>query len=389
MKNVLVVSACPVRGNSVGLTGRFMSILNGLSKNDFQFSLFDTSSEIHDGSKFLCHKYYTLPLNSFCRFLMNLPRVGVYVRYYLTSQRFKRILNETHFDTVILYQVNPYADSLTDIAHKKGAKMIFVPWGSEILRVSGATKKKLLNAFSNVDIVVGIENANNYLASQYVYHVPDKKMRKMKYELKGVWRIMQVRNKLSRKEMSEWLRIPYSDYNIVCGYNGYLGQNHKLMIDSIAQNRDVLPKNYQLVFPITYGASSEYIESLRSICESLQLKAVFLTEFLTDDQVAYLHLLTDLHIEIQPTDNGNTFLVESLFSENQIITGRWLNYKQFELYGIPYYLIETLEELPDKLRNVLCGNEPKAIVPQQLIDVLTPETEDDNILFWDRLLKEL
>lgn len=106
-------------------------------------------------------------------------------------------------------------------------------------------------------------------------------------------------------------------------------------------------------------------------------------------KLAYLHLITDLFIEVQPTDNGNMFMVEALFAENQIVTGKWLNYKLFEQYGIPYHLIEQLDELPDMLHGLFTGDIPKAVIPSLLLEDFYKAAMTDNKVFWEGVFREL
>ncbi len=387
MKKILVVSNCSKRGTSTGLAGKFLDQLSKIDKQQFQISLLDTSFNA-DGAKqslYPVHSHFTLP-NSIVRILVRkIPGLRGIYGINLAIKTYKSLLKKYSFDWVVLYQVQPKADQWTKIAHQYNSKIAFVPWGSEVLRVSGKKQERLRIAFSEVDYVIGAEYANTLLSARDVYSVPEKKLIYYKNYLKGVKLISKLRDKYSREEMMSNIGIPQSEYNILCGYNGYVGQNHKTIIDAINKNRNILPKGHQLVFPITYGASVDYIEDLKNYCTQLELNSVFITEYLTDEQIAFLHLVTDLFIQIQPTDDGNDFMKEALFAQNQIVTGRWLKYFQFEQYGDPYYVIDTTEELPIMLSKIFSCEIPVPTVPSQLVEDMDSASETDNKLFWEKV----
>ena len=391
MKNILVVSECPQRGTSTGLTGKFLERLSCLDKEEFQISLFDTSlyGNKHQGNDYPVHNYFNLPKGFISSLVRRLPGLRSRFASRLLLKRYTQILREGHYDGVILYQIPSLADSLTHIAHENGAKMIFVPWGSEVLRCEDDVRVRLMKAFAETDYVVGAKNSNTILAAMQTFHVPASKIKTVSNDLIGLRKIDELRNKLSRNEMIERLGLPYSDYNIVCGYNGYPGQRHKVIIDALFYNKKYLPVNYNLIFPISYGGSSNLRNELAEYCKEKGISASFITEYMTDEQMAYIHFVTDLFIEIQPTDNGNAFLIESLYAKNQIVTGSWLHYNQFEQYGIPYHLIDKPEDLPNKLHQILCKEIPKISIPNQLIDALTPVPESCITSFWNGLLSGL
>ena len=320
MKRILVVSGCEKRNNTIGLVGGLLSVFKTLDKTQFHISLFDTYFllyESHNPNDYPVDQYFCMPKGWFYEQIQRLPKIRLWVWFTnrLKGLTYKKLLKKQRFDIVVVQQVPSFADELVTIAHAYSAKIVFVPFGSDILRANDKTRNHLLKAFKDVDAVVGRIKSNVVLAVQEVYNVPKDKIKEQRECLRSVGDIKQVRDLLSREEMHEKLGLPYSDYNIVCGYNGSKAQNHRKIIDALVKVKDVLPEGYQLVFPMTYGPGdfSNYIIELKSICESHGLNTVFITDFITRQQMAYLHLVTDLFIEIQPTDNGNAFMIEALF----------------------------------------------------------------------------
>lgn len=393
MKRIIIVSNCGKRRGTIGLVGSLISALENLDKTKYHISLLDTNffERNHNPEDYSVDSYYSLGKKPMDGIMRLIPRYRSRYAEYRAVKTFKDLLSREHFDIVVVNQIPVYADDLVEIAHERGVKIALVPFGSDILRVSELTKGRLKRAFCGADAVCGRPKTGTMIAAQEVYHVPDKKIREQKLIVKGVQTLSELKGKKSRKEMMAELSIPYSDYNIVCGYSGRESHRHRVIINALIKVKDVLPEGYQIIFPMTYGAGVhheliiKYASELKSICETEGLKAFFKTDYMSEEQLAFLHLVTDLFIEIQPTDNGNAFMIEALYAENQIITGRWLNYQQFEQFGKPYYLIEDPEDLPEMLEKIFMHKVNKARVPQELLEYFSVPKDFDRSIFWAQL----
>ena len=396
-KNILVVSACSKRRDTIGLIGGLLNSFKNLDKTKYQISLVDTNffEQNHNPKDYIVDEYNSLDKHWYNNIVRYIPRFRTKYANILAVKTFRRLMIEKKFDVVVVYQIPAYADHLVDITHELGAKIVFEPFGSDVLRVFGKTKQKIKKAFSKVDGVVGRTQSNVLIAAQEVYGVPKNKIFEQREVVGGVIRLKNLRGRLSRSEMHNEVGIQYSAYNIVCGYSGRESHRHRMIIEALIQVKDVLPDGYQIVFPMTYGAGEHheiiinYANELKAICDEASLNTIFMTDFKTAEQMAYLHLITDLFIEIQPTDNGNAFMIEALFAQNRIVTGRWLNYKRFEQFGDPYYLIDKPEDLADMLRKIFTHHVENAKVPQELVNFF--DVPDDYLPseFWSKLFDNL
>ena len=392
MKQYLVVSSCTTRGNSGGLTAGLINHMNSVKSGNFEISLFDIGFFNYKRciDAYNVKDYFVFPTHCIDRLIRKIPMIRGYYAERIIAKAFDNLLCDKHFDLVIIHEIPAFADRIVTIAHNHGAKVIFYPWGSDILRRTKKIKKRLKNAFDEVDYVTGNIGSNCTISVVDDYGVSETKLRlKKKMYLKGIKTIDEVKGMYSKKEMLSRIGLPPSDYIIVCGYNGYGAQRHKLIIESVSENLSVLPDNYLLVFPITYGCNEQYYIELNELCIKNDLNACFLREYLTDEQMAFLHLSTNLFIEIQPTDCGNAFMIESLYANNQIITGKWLKYRQFEQFGVPYYLIDKPEDLSNMLYRIFSGKEQPAIVPKELRNLYNYPTLSQEDDIWSSLAHEL
>lgn len=397
MKNILIVSGCGKRRDTIGLIGSLLASFENLDKTKYHISLLDTDffERNHQPSDYKVDCYYALENSLIDSIIRHIPRIRTLYSDRKAIITYKHILSSNHFDLVVVYQIPQYADKLVEIAHTKQTKIVLEPFGSDILRASTSESIRLKEAFSKADGVVGRAKSNVMIAAQELYNVPEEKLKVQREYVRGIKLLKSLSGKLSRSEMHESIGIPTSKYNIVCGYSGRESHRHSMIINALIQVKDVLPEGYQIIFPMTYGAGEHheiiinYANKLKEVCDGAGLNTVFMTDYKTAEQMALLHLITDLFIEIQPTDNGNAFMIEALFARNKIVTGRWLNYKKFEQFGIPYYLLDNPEDLPSMLRRVFTHQIEEAIVPPALVDFFDIPDDYDPSVFWAELFDTL
>ena len=386
-KKVLIVSACSTRGNTGGLTGKIVNRIKSF-ESFVEVSLLDISFlQYHDSGVFDAHHFYEMPTSLWVKFLMLFPYIRRWFRKIIVCKEYQKLLKKQQFDLIIIYELPNYTDILVEYAHRLGSKVMLYPWGSDVLRAKRSTISHHKRAFENADYISGSYDSVLMKHAQEFYGVDDKKMFLVYTALPGVAEITKYAGKMSRQEMTEELGIPMSNCNIVCGYNGVEGQRHSIIIENIAKIKDRLPKDYLLIFPVTYGKGQEYYQRLKEKVMREGLNAIFLEEFLSIKEMVCLHLITDLFINIQPSDNGNAFLLEALSANNKIICGKWLVYPQLEKYGIPYYQCETPDTLHESILEALADKESK--VPKELINELRRYTPDDLISLWSAFLKNI
>jgi len=388
-KKILIVCHCSLRGNSIGLIEEFLTQFDSLKKEGCQIDLFDTNYfQKHNPDDYKVDTYYKINIRLLDKLVQKIPGVRVKYLHHRILNLLDKILLKKKYDLVIMYSVPPYSDRAVALIHEHKVKVALYPWGSEVLRAKGEVALAVKIAHEKADFIAGHEGSNLLSNAYENFHVEKKKIKERKSFFKGVEMLQLERGKLSRKEMSSAIGIPYSNYNIICGYSGCETHMHRNIIDAIVRNIKVLPLGYQLIFPMTYVADKKYIRELQHLCSQNNINAIFITEYMTDKQVAYLHLLTDLYINIQPSDNGSAFMTEALYAGNQIITGGWLNYAQYEKYGVPYHLLNNIDELPLCLYKIFTKEIEPVVVPLDLKNAYEFPESYDKATIWREMLNE-
>lgn len=390
MKRVLIVSTCTIRGESIGLIGKFLKGFSELDKNEYVIDLCDTNYfQEHDSSRYSVNNYYGIKKNWLDRIILQIPKLRSIVSVKKALALIYCVINNHFYDLIVVHCVPSYAYRIVEFAHNKGSKTILVPWGANDIIDRPELDEQLQKAFDATDYVRATEGSNCSSVMLNKFKVPRKKFRYKKPYLRSIEDIIKVKEKYDRGECARVLNLPSSSCVIICGYNAFPAMLHEFIIESIAKVKAFLPSDYVLVFPMTYPHNVDYINKVKAKSEQSGLNAVFFTSYLTNEQIACLHVLSNYFINIQHADSGNAFQIEELFSGSQTITGKWLNYSQFEVFGIPYYKLEKLEELPSLLKGIFLDRIPPVVVPKELKNMYSVPTNFKRGDYWKQLLDSI
>lgn len=387
MKRVLLVATGDTRGNTGGIAASLIKVL--LMNNQLvDVSFYDISFiTTHKKELYFTDKYYNMPDSKLIRLFKNIPLVRRYFREEIICREFEKHLKNISYDLIIIYEMQPYCDRLIKIAHSYDIKVMIRPWGSDVLRANKNKKKRHASSFENVDYISGYIGSSVITYIQKEYNISRKKIHLTHLSMPLIPEIIKYQGLVKREEMINDIGFLKSSCYIICGYSGSVTHFHHIIIDSINKVKKEIPKDTVLVFPLTYGCSVDYCQSIKDKCDEYGLMAILIQQFLSQKQMAYLHLLSNLFINIQPTDNGNGFLIEELACGNKVICGKWLKYEQFEGFGIPYFQCESYETLSDTILDALQA--PKSKVPPQLMEDLRQQTPEQVKEDWARLFKTL
>lgn len=390
MKRVLIISPCSVRGNSTGVVGKFLRGFSELDKDEYVVDLCDTSYfEKHEPSKYSVNEYYGIKKNWLDRIIIRIPKLRSIVSVKKALTVINNAINNHYYDLIVVHSVPFYTYKIIELAHNKGSKTILVPWGANDIIDRPERDVKLQKAFDTTDFVRAIEGSNCAKTMQNRFKVPIEKCKFTKPFLRSIEEIKKAKKKYNRNECAKLLGMPLSSCYIICGYNAYPVMQHKFIIESIAEVKNLLPKDYVLVFPMTYPSNENYIKLIKDECSRFELNSVFFTHFLTNEQMACLHLLSNYFINIQHADSGNAFQIEELYCGSQTITGKWLNYSHFETYGTPYYKMEKLENLPSLLKDIFTKKLSPIKVPDKLIKSYEIPEGFKRAGYWKELIDSL
>jgi len=377
-KKILIVS-----GGTSKHIRRFLHNLSAVCGETISFDLYAYAKfDNEDICDLEAKKVYTTKAGSLIRKLIRLPKIGIVFSIMAQCHTLSSILKKNHYNLVNIHQLPFYSYCFVRIAHQNNIQVMLTPWGSDVLRVSKIYIPSLRKAFDIAQLVSGDLTVGFTQKVMKIFSIQKEKIVNLGYGSDVISSILALKGKFTREQLENKLGIPKAEYYITIGYNANRSQRHLTILRAIVNNKDILPPNYRLIIPLTYGTDKDLIiKKVRKICEEENLNAVLLTHYLTTEQVACLRLITDLFIHIQPTDAYNASLQESLLAGAQCINGKWLEYPTLETHGIPYHVCENLETLSMLIGEIVQNK----VTPK----TLHPETETLIIeQAWDKKIKK-
>lgn len=362
---------------------RFLSVLCREKDTELIIDSFDPTFDDNQGNECGVDNVFRINSPKLMRKFYNIRKLGTLFLEQKRLYSFDCLLRENKYDLVNIHFLPLITEKYVKIAHMHNVKVMLTPCGSDVLRVNKMFLSSLKNAFDKTDYV-GISTKTGFYSKIIeLFNVDSSKFVDLGYGSETLSAMLEMEGKYSRKQFSEMLSLPDSSYYICCGYTASIAQRHSIMIDAIAQNKDLLPSDYCLVIPLSYGIDKEYLKAeLTKQCQGLELRTFFLTEYLTNEQVAALRFVSDLFIHIQPTDAYNASLQENLLAGTDVINGSWLKYPSLERYGNPYFICESLDKLPKIINQVISGTATKVELHKEIKDEIINNSWSLKIKKW-------
>lgn len=298
---------------------------------------------------------------------------------------FEAFVSGKHFDFISIHYIKPEYVFLVDYFKKSTSHLVLTPWGSDVYRINRLYKFLLKRIFDNADYITGPDDRFTRDFTK-IFSIPEEKIVHCDLGVAPIDYIIEYKNKIGVNEAKQQLGIGDS-YVITCGYNASSAHLHHEIIDAVYKIKDKLPKNFILLFPLTYPDNPEYKKSIREKVEEYGLKAIYFEEFLEIPQLFLVRQATDLFIHIQTTDASSGTLYEYLLCEKKILNGAWLQYPEIEKDGKkPYFLVNNIEHLDQAIMNAY-QSEPITIDKQVLTDL---EKKQWKVVIkdWDKFFTE-
>ena len=249
--------------------------------------------------------------------------------------------------------------------------IVVTPWGSDILRLKyDKAIEQIGMLYRNADFIA--TDVNTPLGKRILedLRVPQSKFVGNFFGSDVIDYAIKHGNSVSQEKAKE--RFGVKDrYVITCGYNKREVHRHKEMIEAIDKVRNELPNNLTLLFPMTYGPNTrdEYVIECKEECKKRNIPAVFVTDFLSVEDLYKLRKATDMFIHLQLTDASSGSVQEYILCDKKIVHGSWVKYEEFESYKpLFYFPVNQMKDLGATI--VEAYNSEKIAIPQGLKDLI-------------------
>lgn len=313
-------------------------------------------------------EYNVSPVNSKYRWIRFLRIKHRQCKFFANFSKNKR------FDIVNVHFPNKYMRFVYKYLRAMSKNLVITPWGSDVLKV---TDKKAIKELGQLYRMADwIATASNIPLGKRIieeFKVAPNKLVGNFFGSDIVDYAINKGNAISQEECKKYFGLT-GRYVITCGYCMRSNQRHKTIIAAIDHVRDKLPKNLTLLFPMTYTYSNTkreptYLAECKKECEDRNLPAVFVTDFLSVEDVYKLRKATDMFVHIQPTDANSSSMQEFILCDKKIVHGSWIKYEEYEAFKpLFYFPVDKLEDLGEIIAKAY--NSEKINIPQGIIDII-------------------
>ncbi len=338
--------------------------------NDYQDALLDKSIKTV--------LYDVPPFN--CRF----RRLRFLVIQHRQRKFFSNFSKGRKFDIINVHFPNRYMSCVIKSLRAMSKNIVISPWGSDLLRRDATSLKRLKTFYKNADYITIKVNPSRLGPLGKIllenFKIDPKKMVGSFWGSDIVDFAIKKGKSISLEDAKDRFGLS-GQYVITCGYNRQEEQQHKAIIAAIDQKRKQLPENLTLLFPMTYGNmnyQSQYVEEVKEECKKRKLHAMFVTEFLSVEDLYKLRKATDIFVHVQTTDAGARSVYEYILCEKKIVHGSWVKYVGLEAFKpLFYFPVDTLENLGDVI--VKAYNSDNINIPQGVMDIVKSRGWDSKI----------
>lgn len=159
----------------------------------------------------------------------------------------------------------------------------------------------------------------------------------------------------SKKNLKQELNINPNKKVITIGYSSHSDNHQVEIIEHIASRigKNKLD-NLHFVFPLTYG-DINYKQQIIASAKKNNFDFTALTTPLSKEQIAKFRLVSEIMIHLRDTDQFSGSFQEYLYTNNVVITGKWLPYQFIVDKGIYLHTLSKLDELSDTLEYILAN----------------------------------
>lgn len=260
-----------------------------------------------------------------------------------------KIINEldSDYDCIVIHFIDIRLSFILSMLVKKTKRIVSVIWGSDFYRASSGFRKKLQGIIYRKSSAIAFTNP--LTAEDFKKKWPNLKRIPLviaRFGLPVLDEIKNIRNKnIPRTALCDFFELPSNKVLILAGYNANLAQQQEFIIKQFSHVNIELREKAFIVFPLGYGNSlAENV--IRKLLDTHEIKNFkILNKFYNFRDVAKLRSITDVLINIQPSDQFSGSMQETLFAGGRIIAGAWLPYAEISKNGASIIYVNTIDDV--------------------------------------------
>ncbi len=277
---------------------------------------------------------------------------GIYKQYLFRRQ----ISKLGHYDFIHIHYIEDILIRDAQYFVKKlKCKLIVSIWGSDFLRASNSKKQQMLPILKfAAKITIANSVAKESFLEYYSSNIPSTKVILCRFFIEPLAVLKKVMDKTTKTESK--LFFDFSKKIVITiGYNASKMQQHLEILSAIESNGelDIYKEDIEFVLPLTYPQNTAYIQEIEKFTKDSKFKYRLLTNFMSNEEVSYLRIASDVMIQLQTTDMLSASMLEHMYANNIVITGSWLPYRDLKEWGLVYKEVEEVKGIGSKLHQVV------------------------------------
>lgn len=259
------------------------------------------------------------------------------------------------YDVVVIHFVYFFLAPHIFKIKNKTKKIVAVIWGSDFYRVTSKVKIFLQDIiYKNVDNIVFTNPKTKELFSEKKKYIKTK----LNVARFGLPVLDEIDN-LRRDDYGHFCNsfgLPIDKIKIMVGYNANLAHQQLLVLNQIILFNESILEKIHLIFPMGYGNNESRVLIEEILKKNKNIQYSILEKFYNFNEAAKLRLVTDILINIQPTDQFSGSMQETLYAGGWVLTGNWLPYDALLQFEPKMILINEKEEVGKALAHLIESN---------------------------------
>lgn len=263
----------------------------------------------------------------------------------------RTIAKAANFDVINMHYVD-YTDVKYAVVLKylTKAKLVFSYWGSDLLRLS---KKQLYNRgmlVRQADFVT-FDNRDLEFKFKEIYKWAAKvSSETILFGLPVLDIICEKCKHISAEDIREKWNVPKDKWVVAIGYSGGAAHQHIEVLRKLEKLDSETKEKIFILLQMTYGGAPQYIKQVKAAVQKTGCEYCVIQNYLADEEVAELRIMTDIFINSQTTDAFSGSVCENLFSGTILINARWLRYQEFKDYDFQYLEFKNMDEIGNLIK---------------------------------------
>lgn len=269
-------------------------------------------------------------------------------------------------------------------------KIISNYWGSDWFKANDSLKqyqKYLLNQSGYIvaDSLQLCRQVNEYYKAEF-----KEKIKYIRFKTPVISQMQSGEINIdTKKAFMERYDIPTDRILVTCGYCASQAHDHKGIIKAMEFLPDESRNKLFMIIPMTYGKHPKYMKEVRQSLKEATADGIIIENYMDFNEVALLRLVTDIFINIEPTDAYSSTMIEYAYCNKITIIGNWLDYSELEKKGAYFEKVNKVEELTTVLKKILDNfeREQKMFLGNKVASEMFQEDKVGNEL-WKKLYYE-